>query len=181
LNKDRMPKRLSRKTIVQSPWVNHHIDQVEFPGGRIADQHHILEHDSEAVAALITNSTGDILMIQAYRYVTNSVEWEIPAGLIDAGESVIEAGKREVFEETGYEASDLKMCYTYHPMNGISNKVFNIITGRASHRTGDFDINEVKSVTWHTPEKIRQMIANNTIKDGYTLTALLLHLLQHKP
>jgi ADP-ribose pyrophosphatase len=172
------PKRLSRKTIIKSPWVNHHIDKVEFPGGRIADQHHILEHDAEAVAALITNEQNEILMIQAYRYVTDSIEWEIPAGLIDPGEAIIDAGKREVFEETGYETSGVKLFYTYHPMNGISNKVFNIVRGKALARTGEFDVNEVKSVTWHTPETIKQMIADNTIKDGYSLTALLLHLLQ---
>lgn len=178
MNTLQKPQRLARKTLVESPWVNHYIDKVEFPGGRIADQHHILEHDTEAVTALITNAQNEVLMIQAYRYVTNSIEWEIPAGLIDPGEEIIAAGKREVFEETGYETTNLKMLYTYHPMNGISNKVFNIITGRALDRTGDFDINEVKAVTWHTPEKIRQMIADNTIKDGFTLTALLLHLLQ---
>ena len=101
-----MPKRLSRKTIVKSRWVNHHIDQVEFPGGRIADLHHILEHDTEAVAALITNEAGHILMIQAYRYVTNSIEWEIPAGLIDSGEEIITAGKREVFEDQMVQKSN---------------------------------------------------------------------------
>ena len=178
MNTPQKPQRLARKTLVESPWVNHHIDKVAFPGGRIADQHHILEHDTEAVAALITNAQNDILMIQAYRYVTDTIEWEIPAGLIDQGEEIIEAGKREVFEETGYETTDLKMLYTYHPMNGISNKVFNIITGHALDRSGNFDINEVKSVTWHTPEKVRQMIEGNIIKDGYTLTALLLHLCQ---
>lgn len=172
------PKRLARKTITESPWVNHHIDKVEFPGGRIADQHHILEHDVEAVAALITNDQNEILMIQAYRYVTDSIGWEIPAGLIDPGEGIVDAGKREVYEETGYQTGDVELFYAYHPMNGLSNKVFNIVRGKALNRTGEFDINEVKSVTWHTPETIKQMIADNTIKDGYSLTALLLHLLQ---
>jgi 8-oxo-dGTP pyrophosphatase MutT (NUDIX family) len=123
---------------------------------------------------------NEILMIQAYRYVTNSIGWEIPAGLIDPDETIIDAGKREVFEETGYETTDLELFYTYHPMNGISNQTFNIVRGRALTRTGEFGINEVKSVAWHSPDTVRQMIADNVIKDGFTLTALLLHLLQRE-
>jgi len=178
LSSEQKPQRLARKTIIKSLWINHYIDKVKFPGGRIVDQPHILEFDNEAVAALITNDQNEILMIQAYRYATNTIEWEIPAGGIDKDESIIEAGKREVFEETGYETEDVTHFYTYHPMNGMANKVFNIIKGRASNHTGEFDPNEVKSVSWISIEAIQDMIANNTIKDGYTLTALLLYMNQ---
>jgi ADP-ribose pyrophosphatase len=177
VNDKSMPIRLSRKTLCKSLWVNHFVDRVEFPDGRIAEEHHCLEHDHEAVAALITDTAGRILMIEAYRYVTSSIEWEIPAGLIDPGESIFQAGQREVLEETGYDTGALRMLYTYQPMNGLSNKVFNIVTGTALVGTGQFDRNEVRSVCWHSPEQIRQMIATNSIRDGYTLTALLLHFL----
>ena len=40
------PKRLARTVIYENPWVNLYIDKVAFPGGRIVEEHHILEFDT---------------------------------------------------------------------------------------------------------------------------------------
>lgn len=170
------PKRLSRTVIYENPWVNLYVDQVQFPGGRIVDQHHLLDFGFEASAAIIRNEANDILLVQAYRYVTDSIEWEIPAGGIEPGESVIEAARREAREEAGYDTTDHQQIYTYYPMNGMCNKVFHLIRCRATEQVGTFDPNEIKAVAWFTQAEIRQMIAAGTIRDGYTLSGLLLEL-----
>src|SRR3990167_5543518 len=121
------PKRLSRSVIYENPWVNLYVDKVQFPDGRIIDKHHLLDFEKEAVAILIENSSNQILLVNVYRYATNTIEWEIPAGGIDKGESVIKAAEREALEETGYKTDNHKQIYTYYPMNGISNKVYHIL------------------------------------------------------
>ncbi len=42
-----------------------------------------------------------LVVISEYRTVLNGREYSFPAGLIDKNESIIEAAKRELFEETG--------------------------------------------------------------------------------
>lgn len=170
------PKRLSRTVIYENPWVNLYVDKVQFPGGRIVEKHHILEFEKEAVAVVVENAQGQILLVHVYRYTTDSLEWEVPAGIVEPGESIIEAAKREVLEESGYETGDHELVYTYYPMNGISNKVFHIVHGRAERGTGVFDRNEVKEFKWVSTPEIRGLINGRLVKDGYTLTALLLHL-----
>lgn len=170
------PERLDRNVIYQNPWVNLYVDKVRFPGGRIIEQHHMLDFEKQAVSVIVENERSDILFVQSYRYTTNSIEWEIPAGGIDAGESALDAARREAQEETGYDIDDLEMIYTYYPMNGISNKTFHIAKASVCSEIGDFDHNEVKSVTWFTRREVRSMIKNKVIKDGFSLTALLLHL-----
>lgn len=167
--------RLARKTIYENPWVNLYTDTVEFPGGRIIDEHHIIEYDRAAVAAIVENEAGQILMVEAYRYPIDSIEREIPAGGIDEGESVLEAAKREVFEETGYESRDHELLYTFHPFNGSSNAIFHLARCRATTLTGEFDPNEVRSVRWFDRDEIMQMIRDKTMRDGYTLTGVLYH------
>ena len=136
----------------------------------------LLDFDKEAVGVLVENEREEILLIQAYRYTTDTIEWGIPAGGVEKGESLLDAAKRETLEETGYEMDEVGLTYTYNPMIGISNKVFHIVKGRASRRAGDFDRDEVKAVAWRSVDEIRAMIDEKRIRDGLSLTALLLHL-----
>ena len=179
-NKDQVdrPKRLSRTTIYESRWVNLHLDRVQYPAGLIVDEYPLLDFEMEAVTTVVENSSDEILMIQAYRYTTDSIEWEIPAGGIEEGESVLDAASREVLEETGYQIETPRLVYTYNPMNGLANKVFHVTKARALERTGAMDLNEVKGCKWCSLAEIREMIASQTIRDGFTLTALLLHILE---
>lgn len=173
-----LPKRLSRKTIYESKWVNLYADKVLFPDGRIIEEHHMLDFPKQAVAAVVENNKGEILFVHSYRYTTNSVEWEIPAGGIEAGETPCMAAKREVLEETGYDITEPDFIYSYNPSNGMSNQVFNIVKSSTLGIVSDFDKNEVKEVKWISVKEIKRMIKDNEIKDGLSLTALMLHLLK---
>lgn len=170
-------KRLSRTVIYESPWVNLYVDKVVFPDGAIIEKHHYLDFHKEAAACVVENEVGEVLLIQSYRYVTNSLEWEVPAGGIEDDETIIEAARRETLEETGYSTVQLEHIYSYNPSNGISNQVFHIVKGKAGAKVGTFDKNEVKDVKWFTKAEIKNMIKKKEIRDGYALTALLLHFL----
>ena len=166
-------KQLSRTVIYENPWVNLYVDKVQFPDGRIIKMHHVLDFEKEAVAVLVENDESQLLLVHAYRYVTDSIEWEIPAGGIDEGEPILEAARREVWEESGYETSNHEFVYTYYPMNGISNKVFHIVRCQATRGSGEFDRNEVKEFKWVSRAEIQEMIAKRVIKDGFSLMGLL--------
>lgn len=169
------PQRLSRRTIYENPWVNLYVDAVHFPDGRIIEQHHVLEFEKEAVAVVVENADRDILFVHAYRYVTDSIEWEIPAGGVDVGESIIDTAIREVREESGYDLVSGRVMYSYYPMNGIANKRFHIVRGTAGEHHGTFDKNEINTVQWRSFQEIHAMIRQQEIHDGFTLTALLLY------
>jgi ADP-ribose pyrophosphatase len=49
----------------------------------------------------------EIVMVRQYRHGSDELSLEIPAGLIDPGETPEEAAKRECLEETGYAANGL--------------------------------------------------------------------------
>ena len=168
------PKRLARTVIYENPWVNLYVDKVIFPDGRLIEKHHYIHYDNQSVGIVIENDKDEVLLIQSYRYVTNSIEWEIPAGRIEEGESSQEAAKREVIEETGYTVTEPQLIYTFNPSNGMSDLVFNIVKCKAISCVEEFDKNEVKELRWVPFSNIKKMISRNQIKCGPSLIGLLL-------
>jgi ADP-ribose pyrophosphatase len=64
---------------------------------------------------LAVTEAGQIVMIWQYRFGTDALSLEIPGGVIDPGESPEEAARRELREETGYEADQLELVSVVEP------------------------------------------------------------------
>ncbi|MCZ2127880.1 MAG: NUDIX hydrolase [Anaerolineales bacterium] len=170
------PERLAREVVYESEWVNLYKDTVKFPNGFIVDKFHLLDFEREAVAALMENEAGEAMFVRVPRYTTGAADWELPAGGVEVGESLLAAAEREAREETGYASSEHRLVYTFHPMNGSANKVFHIVFCKAGERAQDFDPNEIAEIRWFAKDEIRAMIQEGAIKDGFSLIALLLWL-----
>ena len=172
---DALPIRLDRETIYESAWVNLHRDKVAMPNGHIIEQYHLLDFGRGAVAVIV-QSDENILMERVARYPTQRVTWELPAGGVEEGESVLAAAAREVSKETGYTTYNHEHLYTYYPMNGIANLAVHIVRCEAGQRTGTVDKSETQDAQWFSAEALREMIRSREITDGLALTGLLLYL-----
>ena len=164
---------LSKRTLYSSPWIN--LDQwaVRLPDGTIIPDHHVLDYPQAAVGMVPIGDNGRVLLIDHYRFITDTRGWEIPSGRIDGGESVLEAAARELLEETGYTASQCERLGRYHPSNGSSNQVFHAAIARGLKRRSDpIDLNETLGLGWFTLDELRGLIERNEILDGLTVTTL---------
>lgn len=173
-----MPVRLARRVIYENSWVSLYVDRVRLPGGRLIEAHHVLHFEKEAVASIVENANGSVLLVEAHRYVVNAIQWELPAGSIDPGESILAAAAREVREESGYQTTDHRLIASFEPINGIGDKVHHLVHCRAIGEPGDFDVNEVRAVKWVNQDEVRTMVRCGGVRDGYTLTGLLWWLLE---
>lgn len=64
---------------------------------------------------------GKIVFVRQYRHGTEDVTLEIPGGIVDEGESPMDAARREMLEETGYDSDDVVLLGRVAPNPAIQN------------------------------------------------------------
>ncbi len=164
---------LGKRNIYTSPWINLDLWTVRLPDGSIIPDHHVLDYPGEAVGVIPIGADGRVLLIDHYRFMTDTRDWEVPSGGIEPGETVLAGAARELLEETGYTAADWTVLGKYHPSNGSSNQVFHVTIARdLTRRSEPLDQNETLGLRWFTVAEVRALIARNELFDGLSLTSL---------
>ena len=171
-----LPKRLNRKKVYESKWINLYTDKVLMPSGKIIEKYHFLDYPNDSVVVLLTNNKNEICFVKSLRYTTQQIQWELPAGGIDKGEDILKAAEREVLEETGFKTKSLKLHYSFNPSNGMSNQTTHIVIGEVDDSVQvSFDTDEVNEVYWLSVSKVEELIENKEISDGISLIAILFY------
>ena len=148
-----------------------YLDEVSLRNGGISKRICIDHPQAAAIVPFV--SDNEIIMVRQYRYVLGRETLEIPAGKIDEGESPEECIKRELVEETGFEAKFIKWLYTYAPAVGYSNELIHLYLGRDLKKLEkEIDENEISSLEILTIEDVLGMIRNQKIIDSKTVIAL---------
>ena len=92
----------SSKRVYQGQLIDLRVDQVETSNGFEAIRE-VIEHPG-AVAVVPVDENGQVILVQQYRHAAGKVMLEIPAGTLKVDEDPLEAVRRELREETGFEA-----------------------------------------------------------------------------
>ncbi|GAA0248808.1 NUDIX hydrolase [Haladaptatus pallidirubidus] len=94
-------------------------DSIERPDGKRVRR---LWFDPPDSVAIVARAGDDLVLIEEYRPRLGKTMLSCPAGRIDSGESFERAAKRELREETGYEAGNVQLLETYYPTAGMRKR-----------------------------------------------------------
>lgn len=161
------------RVIYDNPWVQLSLVDVEPPGIE-RFKHHVVKLARVAVAAIIDHDDR-VLMMWRYRFVPRRFGWELPGGIVDAGESAAEAAAREVEEETGWRPDEpLRHILTFQPMVGMVDSPHELYIGRgAQFIKAPEEVEEAARVKWIPLSDIEAMIGRDELLGAGTLVALL--------
>lgn len=163
-----------RRELYQSPWVSLHLVDVEVPGGRRYEHHAISGPDAAGV--IVTDPSRGTLMIRRHRFLSDEWGWEVPGGMIEAGESPEDAARRECVEESGWEPSTLRLLSKFAPIAGQSDQTFWVFAAGGALRLGEPEPDETERVEWLDDATLRRLVERHEILDALSLIAVLRHL-----
>lgn len=166
-----MEKKILTTASLATPSFSVYLDEVLLSNGKVGKRIRI-EHP-EAAAVIPFVSETEILMVRQYRYALGREMLEIPAGKLAPGETPEEGAKRELLEETGFQAGQLRHIYTYAPAIGYSNELIHIFSGHSLKKVStSIDDVEISSLEVLPIEEIRELIRGGLLLDGKTLIGL---------
>lgn len=165
---------LKRDEVFRASWFAVHQSDFELADGSIGRGWHWIEYPTPAVGIVTVRDDGALLLVNQYRFTTQTRDWELPAGRVEPGEAAEAAAFRELREETGHTARTLEPLGHYHPSNGSSNQEFILFVARGVTQISAIqDTNEVDDAQWFPLDAVRGMMARNEILDGMSVTGLL--------
>ena len=77
-----------------------------------------MQHGGSAVMMPV-DEKGRMLLVRQYRLPAKAFLWELPAGRVDKGETVLQAAKRELTEETGFKAKKWTKLASFYVSPGF--------------------------------------------------------------
>lgn len=133
---------------------------------------------NDAVNVMAVTTDNKVIMIKQYRFGINDYTVEIPGGLVDTGEDLLEAAKRELREETGYSGENWKYLGKI-----AQNPVFQdayihhfLLTGAEKTYETDFDEAEDIEMIEMNMEEVRKGVNKCAFQHPHTVNALVLGL-----
>jgi len=170
-------KILSPDYLVRRPWLTARRDKVQLPDGRVAPEFYVLEYpDWINVVALTTD--GNIILERQWRHALGIVSTEIPAGVVEAGETPLEAARRELQEETGYTGGEWEPIVTVAPNPGLmTNRCHCFLAKGVSKTSGQhLDANEDLQVFFRRPDEVDRMLHEGVFSQAMMVAPLALAL-----
>ncbi|GAA3560339.1 NUDIX hydrolase [Microlunatus spumicola] len=164
------------RAVYENAWIRVREDQVRRPDGT-RGIYGVVEVRSPAVFVVAVTDDDEILLVTLHRYTTGRSSIEVPSGGSD-GEDLLVAARRELREESGYEAAQWRALGEVQSLNGVAaapGRVF-LATGLTLVGGAELETEGIETVRAVPVAEVVAMVGRGEITDNETLGALLLGL-----
>ena len=166
-------KKLNSKVDYKNPYWTVIKDKVIKPSGAPGYYYTVKVADFVVVLAL-EKDKKHVNLIRQFRYAISQNSWEAVEGLLNQGETPLQAAKRELAEETGFRAKKFTKIGFNYLGNGLTNQALHIyVATNLTLGEKNLDDGETDMITKKfSIKKVNKMILQGEITDSPTVVAM---------
>ena len=169
---DLMERRIDGETLYEGKIVKLVVDHARLPDGTVAIRGVVYHPGGVGVLALDDN--GNVPLVKQFRYPLQKLLLEIPAGKLEPGEDHALAARRELSEETGFEADEMTYLGYTLASPGFCDEALHMYLARGLRRTGQhLDEDEFLDVVSVPFDELVRQVMDGTITDAKTVAITL--------
>jgi len=167
-----MEKKISSKDIFKGLLLHVKKDEVMLENGRKSFREYVLHPGAVAVVPILDDNK--VVLVKQFRYPIGKQLLEIPAGKFDfKDEDPLECAKRELKEETGFDAKDYLYLGYIHTTPGFSNEVIHLYLARnLESGQSNPDEDEIIDVEIEDFNTVLQKCISGEITDAKTIAGI---------
>ena len=175
-------KVLSRTNVLKTPVFDIYKEKTVCPRNDYSSDFFVIECPNSWVNVVAVTDSNEIVMIKQYRAGTKKVELEIPGGLIDLDESPLNAGIRELEEETGYIGRKASVIGKVCPNPALQGNTCYTVLVEGASKKAELSLDEAEDIeTLLMPvDNLKKIVTNGEISHGLVLNALYFYELVEK-
>lgn len=178
---DGVEETIQSRTVFEGRLLRVAVEQVRLPDGTTAEREVVRHPGAAGVLPLFTVEPGEdapaasVLLIRQYRHAAARPLWEIPAGTLEPGEDARACAVRELEEEAGLRAGELRPLGTVHTSPGFTDERIHLFLavdpgpGEKRPEPEETIRSEVMPLS-----RALAMVEEGSVEDAKTVTALLL-------
>jgi ADP-ribose pyrophosphatase len=163
-----------REVYADPPWMRIHRETVELPSGKAIGFHQVELLDYASM--MVEREDGRFILIRQYKHGVRGVSLTLPAGGLEAGEDPLDCARRELMEETGYEATGwtkLTEMVTHANQRCCVGHAYYATGARQVQAPNSGDL-EAQELVYLTRAEIADAIRRGEVKIAGTLAVLAL-------
>jgi 8-oxo-dGTP pyrophosphatase MutT (NUDIX family) len=166
---------LSDTALISQRWLEVREQRVRLANGHEIDRFHLI-HGPNWAAVLCLTPDRQVVLVRQYRHGFGGPSLELPAGVLDAGESPLDGARRELREESGFEAESLEPLLSIAPEPARNSTRAHFFFARGAVRVSELalDSSEDLEVLLVPVPELLELIDCGQIVHGAHIAAILL-------